>query len=153
VRFTVTGVRYGSNMCSICDGATHEEVLTETRERIERFGFTMRGIEPNPDHPSWLYTVGLVERHNHPEIGVLGLPVQRGFHILDAVAQRVLGGERLEPGVDVVVGHARYHVDELDERVLAGDMMAQWHEYYDWQGQHELRPSVLELVRCGRSLR
>ena len=140
-------------MCSICDGATHEEVLTETSERIERFGFTMLGIEPNPDKPSGLYTVGLVERHNHPEIGVLGLPVQRGFSVLDAVAQWVLGGERLSPGTDVVVGAARFHVDELDDRVVAGEMMAQWHDYYAWQGDLRLRPSVLELVRCGRSLR
>lgn len=140
-------------MCSICDGATHEEVLTETRERIERFGFTMLGIEPNPDHPPWVYTVGLVERHNHPEIGVLGLPVEQGFDVLDVVARDVLSGGRYAPGDVVVVGPMRFHVDELDDRVVAGDMMAQWHTFYAWRGEHALRPSVLELVRCGRSLR
>jgi hypothetical protein len=140
-------------MCSICDGATHEEVLTETSQRIERFGFTMLGIEPNPDTPSWVYTVGLVERHNHPEIGVLGLPLQEAYRLLDAVARGVLAGERFAAGEAVRVGQMRYHIDELDDRVVAGEMMAQWHDYYAWQGDLRLRPSVLELVRCGRSLR
>ena len=138
-------------MCMICDGATHEEVLTETDERIGRFGFTMVGIEPNPDHPPWLYTIGLVERHNHPELCVLGMPEHAGFRLLDAVSRWVLGGERLAPGRDVIVGGVRYHVDDLDDRVVAGDMLAQWHDYYRWRGDLELRPSALELVRCGRS--
>ena len=140
-------------MCSICDGATHDVVLTETSERIERFGFTMLGIEPSPDHPPWVYTVGLVERHNHPEIGVLGLPLERAYRLLDVVARRVLAGERFAAGEAVRVGPTRFHIDELDERVVAGDMMARWHDYYAWQGDLLLRPSVLELVRCGRSRR
>jgi hypothetical protein len=140
-------------MCSICDGATQDEVLTETSERIERFGFTITGVESTPDQPPWFYTVGLVERHNHPEVGVLGLPPQRARRVLGAVGRRVLGGERLGPGSTVVVGAARYHVAELDDRVVGGEMMAEWHDYYAWQGDLRLRPSVLELVRCGRSLR
>jgi hypothetical protein len=140
-------------MCAICDGATREEVLADTHERIERFGFTMAGIEPDPDQPPWLYTIGLIERHNHPEVCVLGLPVQRAYRVLDTVARGVLAGHRLAPGVDVVVGRMRFHVDELDDRVVAGDMLAQWHDYYDWLGQAELCPTAFELVLCGRSPR
>ncbi|HEV7757607.1 MAG TPA: DUF4262 domain-containing protein [Acidimicrobiales bacterium] len=140
-------------MCSICDGTTYDEVLTDTRGRIDRSGFTLAGIEPGPDQPPWLYTIGLVERHNHPEVSVLGVPVPRAQQLLDIVARRVLAGERLAAGVDLMVGSRRFHVDELDERVVAGDMLAQWHDYYGWRGLDELRPSVLELVRCGRSRR
>jgi hypothetical protein len=139
-------------MCSICEGTTQDAVLTETRERIERRGFIMAGHEPTADRPSWLYTIGLIERHNHPELCVLGLRPQRARRLLDIVGQRVLGGERLAPGSDIVVGAARFHVGELDDRVAAGDMMADWHDYYDWRGDPWLRPSALELVRCGRSL-
>jgi hypothetical protein len=65
----------------------------------------------------------------------------------------VLGGERLAPGSDIAVGAARFHVAELDDRVVGGDMLADWYEYYGWRGDVSLRPSALELVRCGRSLR
>jgi hypothetical protein len=140
-------------MCSICEGTTHDEVLTETRERIERRGFILAGHERTADRPPWLYTIGLVERHNHPELCVLGLPLPRARRVLDIVGQRVLSGERLAGGSTIVVGPARFHVAELDDRVAGGDMLADWHDYYDWQGDLHLRPSALELVRCGRSVR
>lgn len=133
----------------ICDGATRDEVQAETDERIEQFGFTMVGLQPDPDQPSWLHTIGLLERHNHPEVCVLGEPVDDGFRLLDTVARSVLGGTRLSDGQTLDIGGTHWHVAELDERVVAGDMMLQWRDHYAWQGDDGLRLSALELVRCG----
>lgn len=132
-------------MCAICDGATHDEFLAGVDERIERFGFTMVGVEPDPDHPPWLYTIGLVE-HHHPELSVLGLPVRLGFEVLDALAREVLAGERFQPGDEAVVGGVHFRFDRVDSRLWEGDMFNQWKQYYAWRGDITPLPSALDLV-------
>jgi hypothetical protein len=136
-------------MCEICDGKTHEEVLTGVHERIQRFGFTMFGVEPDPDHPPWLYTIGLVEHHQHPELCVIGIPVQSGFRLLDTLSHGVLAGDRFEPGHTVMAGDTLFHVQEVDSRLWQGDMFNQWKEYYAWRGDPVPAQSAVELVLCG----
>jgi hypothetical protein len=140
-------------MCMICDGATRDEVQAETDERIDRFGFTMVGTTPDPDHPSWLHTIGLIERHNHPEMCVLGEPADDGFRLLDTVSRAVLGGTRFSEGQTLEIAGTYWHVSDLDERVVGGEMMVQWRDHYHWMGSDGLRLSALELVRCGTTPR
>jgi hypothetical protein len=136
-------------MCEICDGKTHEEVLAGVHERIQRFGFTMFGVEPDPDHPPWLYTIGLVEHHQHPELCVIGVPVQFGFGLLDALSCSVLAGDRFEHGHTVMAGDTLFHVQEVDPRLWQGDTFNQWKEYYTWRGGPVPARSAVELVLCG----
>ena len=133
-------------MCAICDGKTPEEFLAGVHERIERFGFTMVGVEANPDHPSWLYTVGLVEHHDHPELSALGMPVRFAHAVLDELSHRVMGGQSFQPGDDVVVRGTRFRLDDVDHRLWEGDMFNQWKEYYAWRGDMPPVPSALEVV-------
>jgi hypothetical protein len=139
-------------MCPICDGQSYEEALADMHELIGKHGFTMTGIEPGPDHPPWIYTVGLAE-HDHPELSVLGLPVDVSYTILDALSRHVFRGGRFAPGETVELGGVRFHVREVDERVWEGDMFNQWWNYYDWRdeidpGAPDVEPAALELVAC-----
>jgi hypothetical protein len=139
-------------MCAMCDGETHEKFLTGVHERVQRFGFTMLGVEPDPDHPPWLYTLGLVEHHDHPELSILGAPLAFGYKVLDELSGRVLDGECFEYGDEVVVGGVYLHVDVVDDRLWDGDMFNQWKEYYLWRGDPPPAPSALELIVCGSQL-
>lgn len=139
-------------MCAICDGATHEEFLAGTHERIQRFGFTMMGVEPDPDHPPWLYTIGLVEHDAHPELSLLGVPLDFGFAVIDDLGHQVLDGERFQCG-DLVVSHGvQFHVDAVDSLLWQGDMFNGWKEYYAWRGTRPPSPVALELIVCGAQL-
>lgn len=141
-------------MCAICDGMTPEELLSDTHERIERFGFTVAGVEPDPDHPGWLYTIGLV-RHGHPEVAVLGVPIENGQRLLQGIGEEIVGGEHYVVGETVDVGEPdfHFHLDEIDPRLWEGDMFNGWKEYFAWCGDDDVEPAAVELVRCNKPLR
>ena len=135
-------------MCSLCDGKTYEDLLEETDDRIERFGFTMVGVEADPDHPPWIYTIGLVEACDHPELAMLGIPIELAAGVISELATRVLDGDVVTPGDDVLFAGVPFHVGPVDERLWAGDRFAQWHAYYDWLGDPP-EPAAVEVIPCG----
>lgn len=143
-----------AGMCAICDGQTYEEHLAGMHERIGRFGFTMVGIEPSPDHPPWIYTVGLVEHHDHPEMAILGVPVEVSYAVLTALSRKVLRGTRIKKGEMARVNGVRYHIDAVPDGLWDGDMFNQWWEYDSWRDDMnleppEVEPAALELAVCG----
>jgi predicted outer membrane lipoprotein len=144
-----------AGMCAICDGMSYDEVLADMHERVERFGFTMTGIEPDPDHPGWTYTVGLVERRDHPELAILGVPLQVAYTVLTALSRRVLDdGARIQEGEIARINGVYFHVGPIDDRLWDGDMFNQWWNYYTWRDEMgldppEVEPYALELVVCG----
>lgn len=149
-------------MCAMCDGATHEEVLADTHARIERFGFTLLGVEPDQDHPPWLYTIGLVDNFDHPELSILGAPLGFSAAVLNHWARYVIDGHLLADGETGQITGMRYsddettvasdvifHIDAVDERLLHAEMFNQWHQYYLWRGGLAPPPEALELIICG----
>jgi hypothetical protein len=44
------------------------------------------------------YTVGLMEKFNHPEIAIHGLPVQTSYGFLQSIVKMIRDGKRFEPG-------------------------------------------------------
>lgn len=136
-------------MCSLCDGTSYEQLLEDTGERIERIGFTMVGVEADPDHPPWVYTIGLVEGYDHPELTMPGIPIQLAAEVVSALATRVLDGECIVPGVDVHFDGLPFHVSQVDQQLWAGDRFNQWRAYYDWVGDPPPMPSAVEVIPCG----
>jgi len=136
-------------MCSLCDGTSYEQLLEDTGERIERIGFTMVGVEADLDHPPWTYTIGLVEGYDHPELAMLGIPIELAAEVISALATRVLDGDRIVPGVDLLFDGVPFHVDEVDQQLWAGERFNQWKAYYDWTGDPPATPSAIEVIPCG----
>jgi hypothetical protein len=81
-------------MCSICEGASEEDVVARMRSRIDRFGFTIQAVEaPVP----WAYTIGLHPGAGHPELVVVGECPACSEALLTPLAERALAGERFGP--------------------------------------------------------
>jgi hypothetical protein len=149
-------------MCAMCDGATLEEFLEDLHDLIDRHGFTVSGIEPDEDHPTWLYTIGLLDRVDHPELCILGVPLGFGVAVLNKWGNYVLDGNVLAAGETIqstgicyaddettVIGDVTFHVGEVDERLWHGEMFNGWHDYYRWLGGPAPPPHALELRLCG----
>lgn len=144
-------------MCPICDGMTQEELLIDTHERVQRFGFTVSGIEPDPDHPSWLYTVGLVQ-YDHPEVAILGETFESASRLLQSIGSNVLDGEVYKIGETVGTDHPNhhFHIQPIDPRLWDGPMFNQWKNYFSWRRDQEpidVTPSAVELVPCSKPTR
>src|SRR3546814_18045840 len=82
-------------MCAICDGATYDEMLAGLHGVVQRFGWAVQGVEASTP---WTYTIGLTERFGHPELVLAGIDISLAMNILNALADRVAGGEQLRPG-------------------------------------------------------
>jgi hypothetical protein len=138
-------------MCEICDGKTHEEVLEGMNERIAKFGFTMQGVEGTPDQPPWIYTVGLVDGFDHPELYLRGYPFQLASTLVDGLAGMVVDGTQLKAGETVGFGNDTHiHLDAVDPQAWGdGDTFNQWWNYYWWRGEGVPDPSALEVRLCG----
>lgn len=149
-------------MCAMCDGATHEEFLADTHERIQRFGFTVLGVEAEPGVEPWLYTVGLVEHHDHPELYLTGVPVGFAGALLNHWSRYIIKGHRLAPGETALaggicfadgettfVGDLYFHIGEVDDSLWDGDTFNQWKQYYRWRGGIRPEPAAVELIVCG----
>jgi hypothetical protein len=63
-------------------------------ERIERFGWAAQGVLGDRSHPEYVYTVGL-SNLGHPELVLLGMPVDDGLAELEALVPLILDGLRV----------------------------------------------------------
>lgn len=102
-----------------------DQLLFNLEGRISRFGWSCYYILGDPG-PPWLYTIGLVEGFEHPELIVFGLDQ----HSAHGLATRVL--ERLKSGVEIGAGrHAGERLDGLPIAYLEVDV-ANWREPSDY---------------------
>ena len=79
-----------------------DQALFNLEAKISRFGWTAYYISGGPG-PDWHYTIGLVDRFDHPELITLGLD-HRSAH---AAAHEVV--HRLETGVSLTPGRKAKH--------------------------------------------
>jgi hypothetical protein len=79
----------------LCEGWSADELHADTDARIRRHGFTMSGVRGGDGVPTWIYTVGLAD-HEHPELVIANVVVDRAYDVLTDLATRVLDGDRLE---------------------------------------------------------
>src|SRR5438270_10616514 len=87
-------------MCEMCNGKTESEVLLDLGEKIRRNGYALQGVEGGASEPSWVYTIGLLDHLDHPELIVAGPEAERSAAIIvDAVAL-------IEEGIPIVGGGA-----------------------------------------------
>jgi hypothetical protein len=63
---------------------------------VARHGWHVIGVEEDEEGPAFAYSIGLYHSFKHPEIIVLGLPVDVMHRIINAVGKQVRSEERLE---------------------------------------------------------
>ena len=59
-------------MCFLCDGGTIEDLERLIAAHIIEPGWHVAGVEGAGRDASWAYTIGLLERFDHPELIVTG---------------------------------------------------------------------------------
>jgi len=77
-----------------------EDPELRVREDIARHGFHVALVPPEAGTPGWALSIGLFERHAHPELLVFGPDLGVIGPLLHHLARRVDGGDRLEPDTD-----------------------------------------------------
>ena len=138
-------------MCDMCNGKTENEVLLDLGEKIRRNGYVLQGVDGGHAEPSWVYTIGLLDHLDHPELIVAGPEVELpAAIIIDAIT-------RVEAGYPIVGGDA-VHIDDLTFRAVDvhprqfhSSTFAMWHHYYDALGSPPDEPSAVQLL-CPPSL-
>ena len=96
-------------MCDRCNGMSEEEFLRGMLDRIDRFGFTVVGVQGGPSEdgrrwePPFAYTVGLTPL-GKPELLIHGQELGFSYDLLQQVAARVRDGRPLGAGDEVEHG-------------------------------------------------
>ncbi|MCU1488121.1 MAG: hypothetical protein JWN67_4867 [Actinomycetia bacterium] len=135
-------------MCIMCDGASRDEVLFGLHGKIERFGFAVQAVEGTELHPPWAYTIGLLDSFDHPELVMVGRPIEDAYRIVGAMADEVCDGRDIEPGeLRIVPPDGLLSVNEVDPRHWEGTRFAMWVEYYAAVGADDLEPAALQVRR------
>lgn len=71
-------------------------IITEQRKEIIEYGFVPQAVGGSDDQPSFLYTIGLTETWNHPELFVVALNPQQAYEIVTDFVERIDEGERFD---------------------------------------------------------
>lgn len=125
-----------------------DQLLFNIEGRIDRYGWSCYYIFGGPG-PPWLYTIGLVERWDHPELIVFGLDqdsahgmVTRAVELIESGAAPTLGraaGEQLDGFPVAFLG--------VDDRYWRepSDYFLGWLDFYGAVGRR-LEPRAIQLV-------
>lgn len=73
-----------------------DDLLTNAKLNIDKFGLQVIMVNSANYLPSFVYSVGLTETYNHPEIICFGLPTDLGHNIINDIAQLIKVGERID---------------------------------------------------------
>ncbi|GAB3540384.1 hypothetical protein GCM10027403_30100 [Arthrobacter tecti] len=114
-------------MCDMCNGATWDEVVEQTRERVARSGVQLQYVYSTTTSPPVCYTVGLTV-HGAPEILLTGRMMEETADMLNTLADMVVNGRLvLVPELEVPLKERRVHLAPLE---IPGDVLLIADEIY-----------------------
>ncbi|NNF53470.1 MAG: DUF4262 domain-containing protein [Acidimicrobiales bacterium] len=112
------------NECDCCNGATHEEVLSQIHRNIRDHEFHVVGVlAPEP----WSYTVGLSSR-GLPELVVTGLQTGLAHQLITSVGYALIEGCSLPDVADL----ADVQLGPINVNHLRGNLVNMWREYFGY---------------------
>jgi hypothetical protein len=118
-----------------------DEIELRVRSDIERHGWHVVIVPPEDGSPGWAHSIGLCERHRHPELLVFGSEPRQLGALVNALGERVRSGRRFAAGeaakgilaglplafravakrwIPVFLGNAAWHYRRDDFAVLQG---------------------------------
>lgn len=137
----------------MCEGATREDVRLGLHDTIQRCGCAIQGVETEPGDPPWAYSIGLIAAVGHPELVVVGLDPLTAAGGIEALARRIMAGERCGPGPDGLdVEGLHVHLVEVHPSHLEAGMFASWVDYYGSLGSPRPEFEALQIVVPSRLL-
>jgi hypothetical protein len=117
-------------MCIMCEGGSRDDVSLSIHRRLERYGSALQRVEVQPPGLPWTYTVGLLDRHEHAELVVIGGSMDLHRHVLNGAIEQIDRGRRFDPGDERVVDGLTVGVGEVHPHHLSNGLIATWVEYY-----------------------
>jgi hypothetical protein len=133
-------------MCFICEGGTNEQYNQHLHEQIVSRGFALAPVGSGWSHRGFVYTIGLVDSRNHPELVVINFELGRAVTVLEMLASSVVEGTRFEAGGTSVQLGAEIGFRQVRARHLRRGLMAGWSSYYRDVGRFDLEASALQVV-------
>jgi hypothetical protein len=76
---------------------SQEDMFAEDAAIIEQYGYLVTGVG-EADPPHWAYTVGLLDRADHPELIVAGPHFRFAGSVINHVGRQILAGTRFDVG-------------------------------------------------------
>lgn len=139
---------YEEDECG-CGCAPLEERYAATTRAIDDPGWMVIGVDGGDHrHVPWAYTIGLIERFDHPELVITGLDAVTAHSVLNAFGFEVKAGRRFDGLGELIEGviHAPVRVMTVHRSHWAGDRFNQWHGYYEWVGGRSPDPRALQVI-------
>lgn len=114
-------------------------------ETIERYGWVLSDVEPDDGSVPWMYTVGLAEGFNHPELIVVGMRDRAAARTLNELGERVRNGLRLTTDSVPEVGDHLFTVGPVDPDQFELGALALWRDYYEEHRRTFVPRAALQL--------
>lgn len=135
-------------MCFICDGGTEEEFQELVGFEIQLNGFHLQAVAGDRRRNPWAYTVGLLERFEHPELIVNG----RGCldclsRTLSELGQRVALGEHFVMGDEATTARdVELRFGAVHRGQWSTDRFNVWHSHYAARPWPAPEPRALQVL-------
>ena len=90
--------KHANDECFQCKHGGREDALQMTRLEVAKFQTVNIGVSDNPkDESPFIYSIGLLQNFNHPEIIITGLPLRVAHVFLNEFREVIKTGLRIEP--------------------------------------------------------
>jgi hypothetical protein len=128
---------------------TIEEVLDLDAQHIATHGYLLQAVGDSADDPNgWVYSVGLVDVADHPELVITGAPSRTGA-LLSTLAEAVLDGDVFSVGDTIVTPEGIARVGPVHNVQYDLDTFAHWHRLDEYGAIVALDLSAVQIVMPG----
>ena len=125
---------------------SEDEVRLDLARRMEAHGWAVQGVEGSPTNWTWAYTIGLIERFDHPELVVAGLCFKIAARVLNELASRVQHGARLAPGVTTMIGRVPQRFVSVHPQQFDHGVFNYWFDHYRAFAPSEIDLHALQVI-------
>jgi hypothetical protein len=127
-----------------CEIHEAEALAAPLRGEIARLGWTITGMTAEGSRPSWMHTVGLLVKYDHPELILVGFDEDASEILLALLAVQVAGGEVLTHETVVEVQGGRVELGWVHPRHFELDTFGMWEPLMQMHLFH-FRPRALQV--------
>jgi hypothetical protein len=123
-----------------------DEMLANIHRNIDIAGWSLMCVMGDRKHLPFCYTIGLVDRFDHPELCMIGMNDQSMSVPMTELGIDVSEGRRFTVGEKLEVANVPILVGEVHSAHLDSILFSKWHHYYEAVGYPARPPSALQVL-------
>jgi uncharacterized protein DUF4262 len=123
-----------------------DELCANIHGHIERIGWSLMSVMGDAKHLPWCYTIGLIEKFDHPELIMIGLEDRSTAVPLNGLGMAIAEGHTFARGEVADVATVPVLFGEVHEAHWESGMFAKWHHYYQAVGYPALPPMAFQVL-------